>query len=341
MKWPMPRILLIVLCLLTSVAHAAGSQLLRVPPSDGRPALTGMVWYPCADDVGASAAGAAARNGARCPMRGDALPLVVISHGSASSFGAHYDTAEALAEHGFVVAAINHPGDTTNDESEIGSLSALLVDRPADMKRLIDFMLTGWHDAARLDPRRIGFFGFSRGALTGLIIAGGKPELSRMIVECENEPTWGVCQNPILPRRPLPRDARIRAMVLADPVFGAIFASGLAGMTIPVQLWASEYGGDGMSPSDVEAVARGLPEKPAYFVVPRAAHFAFIAPCDRASMEAVPRICNDGEGFDRIRFHQTFNARVVGFFEQTLRDSRPAATPGVGQPRAQNETSRT
>lgn len=57
-----------------------------------------------------------------------------------------------------------------------------------------------------------------------------------MIVECENEPTWGVCQNPILPRRPLPRDARIRAMVLADPVFGAIFASGLAGMTIPVQL---------------------------------------------------------------------------------------------------------
>lgn len=60
-----------------------------------------------------------------------------------------------------------------------------------------------------------------------------------------------------------------------------------------------------------------------------------------ASMEAVPRICNDGEGFDRIRFHQTFNARVVGFFEQTLRDSRPAATPGVGQPRAQNETSRT
>lgn len=69
MKWPMPRILLIVLCLLTSVAHAAGSQLLRVPPSDGRPALTGMVWYPCADDVGASAAGAAARNGARCPMR--------------------------------------------------------------------------------------------------------------------------------------------------------------------------------------------------------------------------------------------------------------------------------
>ncbi|WP_085546063.1 alpha/beta hydrolase family protein [Burkholderia pseudomallei] len=160
MKWPMPRILLIVLCLLTSVAHAAGSQLLRVPPSDGRPALTGMVWYPCADDVGASAAGAAARNGARCPMCGDALPLVVISHGSASSFGAHYDTAEALAEHGFVVAAINHPGDTTNDESEIGSLSALLVDRPADMKRLIDFMLTGWHDAARLDPRRIGFFGF-------------------------------------------------------------------------------------------------------------------------------------------------------------------------------------
>ena len=84
------------------------------------------------------------------------------------------------------------------------------------MKRLIDFLLTGWRDVARIDSRRMGFFGFSRGALTGLIIAGGEPDLHRMVIECETEPSWGVCQNSVMPARALPRDSRVRAMVLAD-----------------------------------------------------------------------------------------------------------------------------
>ena len=39
------------------------------------------------------------------------LPLVVFSHGTAGWFGGHHDTAAALADAGFVVAAINHSGD--------------------------------------------------------------------------------------------------------------------------------------------------------------------------------------------------------------------------------------
>ena len=44
-------------------------------------------------------------------LRIDKLPLIVISHGQDGWFGGHHDTAEALADAGFVVAAINHPGD--------------------------------------------------------------------------------------------------------------------------------------------------------------------------------------------------------------------------------------
>ena len=50
-----------------------------------------------------------------CPISGDKLPLVVVSHGRGGSFVGHHDTAETLADAGFVVAAINHPGDTTFD----------------------------------------------------------------------------------------------------------------------------------------------------------------------------------------------------------------------------------
>ena len=78
---PMPRILLAALCLLASVAHAAGNQLLHVPASGGRPALNGMIWYPCADVGDAAPAAGSAQVGANhCAMHGDALPLIVISH---------------------------------------------------------------------------------------------------------------------------------------------------------------------------------------------------------------------------------------------------------------------
>lgn len=42
-------------------------------------------------------------------VNGDKLPLVVVSHGRGGDSVGLHDTAEALADAGFVVAAINHP----------------------------------------------------------------------------------------------------------------------------------------------------------------------------------------------------------------------------------------
>jgi predicted dienelactone hydrolase len=64
-----------------------------------------------------------------CPITGAKLPLVVSSHGTAGWFGGHHDTAAALADAGFVVAAINHSG---NDRSKSDDLS-VFGSRPADI----------------------------------------------------------------------------------------------------------------------------------------------------------------------------------------------------------------
>jgi hypothetical protein len=45
-------------------------------------------------------------------------------------------------------------------------------------------------------------------------------------------------------------DRRIKAAVVADPLSVFFTAEGLAGITIPVQLWGSEKGGDGVEPHD-------------------------------------------------------------------------------------------
>jgi len=137
--------------------EAAGFRFIDIPADAHGPALTGAVWSPCTEPPQEirlrQAMIVATRN---CPIAGERLPLIVMSHGSGGWFGAHRDTAAALADAGFVVAAIDHPGDNAADRSRIDTLS-ILSDRPVDIRRLTDFMLDRWAGAATLDRKRIGF----------------------------------------------------------------------------------------------------------------------------------------------------------------------------------------
>jgi predicted dienelactone hydrolase len=55
--------------------------------------------------------------------------------------------------------------------SRSGDLS-VFIERPNDIKRLIDFMIGASPAASNIDPGRSGFFGFSRGGYTGLVLVG-------------------------------------------------------------------------------------------------------------------------------------------------------------------------
>jgi predicted dienelactone hydrolase len=112
-----------------------------------------MIWYPCAEPPGEihidifilPAVGG-------CPLAGDHLPLIAFSHGQGAGLLINHDTAEALADSGFIVAAINHPGDNGQDLSRSGDLSAF-VEQPTDIKRLIDFMVGASPFAAKIESR--------------------------------------------------------------------------------------------------------------------------------------------------------------------------------------------
>ena len=143
-----------------------------------------------------------------CPVTGAKLPLVIFSHGRGAWFGAHHDTAEALADAGFVVAAINHPGDNGNDLSRRDDLS-VFASRPVDMVRLLDFMLDDWKDKAVIDPTRIGFFGFSKGGYTGLVLIGVTLDFERFAKFCKEKGACEQLHNGEASPNP-PHDARIR-----------------------------------------------------------------------------------------------------------------------------------
>jgi predicted dienelactone hydrolase len=309
----------VILCCLGSPARAAGIQLL-----DSDPGLAGAIWYPCAGEPKHVELGnlAVAADfdlmGVRdCPVTGAKLPLVILSHGRDGWFGANHDTAEALADAGFVVAAINHPGDNANDPSRRNSLS-VLASRPVDMIRLLNFMLHDWKDRAAIDPAGIGLFGFSNGGYTGLVLMGATPDFRRIAELCQEKTgECGQLHNGEAAPNP-PHDARIKAAVIVDPASGTFTPDNLVAIKIPLQFWRSERGGPGVGDgSGTARVADSLPGTPDVHVVP-AGHFAFLAPCSPQLATAIPRICTDVPGFDRAAFHREFNASIARFFRDHL-----------------------
>lgn len=99
----------IALCLTATLAQAAGFRFIEVPADADGPALKGAMWYPCSEPAGEITLGPFTLHGVKdCPLSGDKLPLVVVSHGMGGSFSNHHDLAETLAD-----AALSSPRSIT------------------------------------------------------------------------------------------------------------------------------------------------------------------------------------------------------------------------------------
>ena len=316
-------VVMITLCLLASAAQAAGFRFIDVPADAEGPAMTGALWYPCAEPPGTMRYGPYVLPVSKdCPLSGEKHPLIVVSHGRGGTFMGHHDTAEALADAGFIVAAINHPGDTSSDKSRATELS-VYVSRPVDIKRLVDYMVGSSPAAPFIDPSRIGFFGFSRGGYTGLAVIGANADWANATGYCGDSPARGCQQirNREFPAGPIPHDPRIKAAVVADPLAVFFTAEAVAPIKVPVQIWASELGGDGVFLRDVAPLDVNLSAPHEFHVVRNAGHFAFFL-CPPALAQSAPDLCTDRSGFDRAVFHKEFNAAAVKFLQDNLNSQK-------------------
>ena len=318
MRRVLQSVLAMALCALAMPSFAAGFRFLEVPADLEGPAISGGLWYPCAEPAGTVQLGPNVLPVTKdCPLSGEKRPLIVVSHGRGGNFLGHHDTAEAFADAGFIVAAINHPGDTRLDTSRATELS-VYVSRPADIKRLVDYMVGFSPAAPFIDPSRIGFFGFSRGGYTGLAVIGANADWANALAYCGDSQARGCQQirNKEYPG-PIPHDPRIKAAVVADPLAVFFTAEALAPIKVPVQIWATELGGDGVFLRDTAPLDTNLSAPHEFHVVKNAGHFAFFL-CPPEVARAAPEICTDRSGFDRAAFHKEFNAAATKFLQKNL-----------------------
>ena len=110
-------------------------------------------------------------------------PLIVFSHTSAGHRRQSSFLCTHLASHGYVVAAVDHTGNTNADvaqraaagvvftpEERDAYIARIIADRVPDVRCALDQLLAGAADdiSARLDARRIGLVGWSFGGWAAL-----------------------------------------------------------------------------------------------------------------------------------------------------------------------------
>ena len=318
------KALLATCLLLTCTARAAGIREIAIPADAVGPEISARLWTPCAVPPGpikveSGGATLTIKGVKDCAVPGKGLPLILISHGMFGDAFSHHDTAAALADAGFAVVTLNHPLDSTSSKREtVDNLSSFLA-RPVDIKRALAFLLSDSQKLVAIDARHIGFFGFSRGGYTGLVLAGAVPDFKAVPFPCPEE--FLMCKqirDNNIPDHEPGDEPRIKAFVIADPVSFFPNKASLRNATAPIQLWISEHGGMGVRPEDVVAVEKNLPNAPELHRPTNSGHLSFQFPCSSEEAKAMSFICTDPPGFDRADFHREFNAQVLEFFRKHL-----------------------
>jgi predicted dienelactone hydrolase len=131
-----------------------------------------VIWYP-SDDTGVIDEGLQAILNAR-PSTDAPFPLIVFSHGSGGNPRQSRYLTVHLASHGFVVAALSHPGNTTEDCfpcRDFNQLADSYANRPLDVAFVRDQLIAASLANAPplggvIDASSIGLSGHSFGGYT-------------------------------------------------------------------------------------------------------------------------------------------------------------------------------
>lgn len=267
--------------------------------------------------------------------------LIVISHGTASTEIGFATLAQALARNGYLVASVEHVGDTWQDQSLRAKLARYFAERPRQVSRVIDTLLADpqWRAgiASGADGRPlIGALGHSAGGYTVLALAGGKPVLSRMRTHCETEAEL----DPVLCKmtraiggasvqadpaadgqeEPVQADTRVRAVMALAPMGVAFSASSLASITVPVAIYVGEKDTFLVPRFHAQWVMQNMRGDNATLqLVPNAGHYAFMNTPTMDLPSPDGSVAGDPQGFDRAAFLDRFAQESIAFFDKNLR----------------------
>jgi predicted dienelactone hydrolase len=314
--------------------------------AEHRDAVRVTVWYPAAPDAKEASldigppgnplfkVGSAAPDAAFADAR--RRPVILFSHGFGGTARMMAWFTLPLARAGYVVIAVDHPGNNGDDKMTVGG-AIMLWDRPGDLAAALDAARADPAIGPHLDLGRLGVAGFSAGGFTAIAATGAHVDVARLQAFCKADPSDGVCA----PQKEFPLSTEQMLAAFKSPELApeaarsgddhsihgvrAAFAIAPAPMQMldPASLRADETpvaiilgDADPVATPDTNGrlAARDLPHVELK-ELPGVGHYDFLSTCTPAGVGAIP-VCADKVAQDPT--HQAAIDMALAFFARTL-----------------------
>jgi predicted dienelactone hydrolase len=313
-----------------------------------RPLRT-AIWYPAAATTGKEEiifggppdkeifSPVTMASGAQVSEASPKYPLILLSHGTGGAAIQMMWLGYYLASRGYIVAAVNHHGNTAAEKQPAPQGFLLYWERAKDLTVVLDKLLVDPLVGPRIDSERIGAAGFSLGGYTVISIAGGVfsplqfesfcgstrrdftcepqhefPDAPKLFAELKKSDP--AVQESLRHAGDSFRDKRIKRVFAIAPALGSGFTrTGLRKINIPVFIVIGQD--DKVTPLETNARRYSTLIKGAKLkVLPGGiGHYTFLAECN-AHGKAVLDICRDAAGIDRVVVHQQVAQLALVFF---------------------------
>lgn len=263
------------------------------------------------------------------------LPLVMISHGTGGGRMTLEWLADALVKQGFIVAAVDHWGNTYDNKIAIEFVTPWK--RAQDISFVLTQLLSQPALGKVIDPDRIGAAGFSIGGYTVIALAGAELDLDAL--EAFSNTQQGV-QETNIPEFPnlmqtvdekdikasfaksgQLKDKRIKAVFTICPAIGQAFPrkDQFKEVKVPVYIVGAES--DKMTPVATNAAHyHKMMPKTRLFVVPgKAGHYIFLNEATPIVKQSGDQLFNDDHTVDRHAVHELVGGMAAQFFTEHLK----------------------
>ena len=310
--------------------------------------ISWSAWYPAAVDAEAApmrVGGPAGRWFDIGPVARDAAllcgsakwPVVLVSHGTGGTAASMGWIGRRLAEHGYVVLAPDHHGNTAGASYRPEGFLCWW-ERARDLSVLLDHMDSGGTFAGHLDTDRAFGIGFSLGCHAALSLLGGITDMDqfRAWAELRGGPlARGPREFPDLAdrvphlmatREPFRsswrrqaesyRDARVGAALLLAPAppVRAFTEESLAGIGAPVGMVIGGADFEAPAQDGADWLVGRLPNAEIRHLGPAVGHFAFLPEATEAGLRDAPGLCRDAPGVSRHAVHDAVLSAALRLF---------------------------
>ncbi len=262
------------------------------------------------------------------------FPLIMVSHGTGGNRRSLEWLAQSLVQSGFIVAAVDHWGNTSDNKIPVEFIKAW--ERPQDISFVLSQLLKDKDFKTVIDTQKIGALGFSFGGYTVIALAGGIVDYPVLIhyyrtighreMEFPEFPGLGrlLYDSTLLAATkhvPNLKDSRIKAFFAISPgtgpgfirkqqfkdIHGPVFITGsLADSIAPVKTNARVYH-KLMSGSDY------------YEFGGKVGHYVMLGEANDALKKEAPVPFVDDPSVNRHQIHLIIDSLTIKFFKRNLK----------------------